>query len=49
MFSENGFNIIKSEGVNPTPSLKVKLFNILFMNHFADIPFMQIATLAKLR
>jgi 2-polyprenyl-3-methyl-5-hydroxy-6-metoxy-1,4-benzoquinol methylase len=49
MFSETGFNVIKSEGVNPTPSFKVKLFNILFLNHFADIPYMQIATLAQLK
>jgi 2-polyprenyl-3-methyl-5-hydroxy-6-metoxy-1,4-benzoquinol methylase len=49
MFSNLGFTIIKSEGVNPTPSVKVKLFNLIFFNHFPDIPYMQIATLAQLK
>lgn len=49
MFSDLGFTIVKSEGINPTPSLKVKLFNLIFFNHFSDIPYMQIATLAQLK
>lgn len=49
MFSELGYLVLKSEGINPTPSLKVKLFNTLFLNHFSDIAFLQIATLAQLK
>lgn len=49
MFSDLGFTVVKSEGINPTPSLKVKIFNLIFFNHFSDIPYMQIATLAQLK
>jgi 2-polyprenyl-3-methyl-5-hydroxy-6-metoxy-1,4-benzoquinol methylase len=49
MFSELGYSVVRSKGINATPSIKVKLFNALFFNHFSDIPFMQIATLAQLK
>lgn len=49
MYSGSGYNIMKSEGINPTKSIKVKLLNIFTLNFFSDIPFMQIATLAQLK
>jgi 2-polyprenyl-3-methyl-5-hydroxy-6-metoxy-1,4-benzoquinol methylase len=47
MFEDHGYTVLKSYGVNPTKSIKVKLFNLLFFNFFSDTPYIQIATLAQ--
>jgi 2-polyprenyl-3-methyl-5-hydroxy-6-metoxy-1,4-benzoquinol methylase len=43
------FEVLKSHGVNGTNSFKVRLLNILTLNFFSDIRFLQIATLAQLK
>lgn len=48
MFSEAGYQIKISTGINGTNSLKVKLLNIIFLNYFSDIKFMQIGIQAQL-
>lgn len=47
MFEEAGFQVIISQGINKTNSIKVRLFNLMAFNFFSDIFFMQIATVAK--
>jgi 2-polyprenyl-3-methyl-5-hydroxy-6-metoxy-1,4-benzoquinol methylase len=47
MFNEAGFDVIKTEGIRPTYSWKVKLFSNLSFGLFSDIRFLQFATVAK--
>lgn len=49
MFAEQGYTVIRTTGINPTKSVKVKLLNLFTFNFFADIPFLQIATLAQFK
>ncbi|MCK9421269.1 MAG: class I SAM-dependent methyltransferase [Bacteroidales bacterium] len=49
LFEETGYNVIKCQGINPTKSIKVKIFNLLAFNFFSDIFYMHIATLARLK
>ncbi|HPT14014.1 MAG TPA: class I SAM-dependent methyltransferase [Bacteroidales bacterium] len=48
MFAESGYELKISKGINGTNSLKVKLFNIIILNYFSDIKFMQIGIQAQL-
>jgi len=49
LFEETGYEILRIEGINPTHSIKVKIFNILAFNFFSDIKYLQIATLARIK
>ncbi|MDO9254166.1 MAG: class I SAM-dependent methyltransferase [Bacteroidales bacterium] len=49
MYSESGFEVRKSYGINGTRSIKVRILNLLTFNFFSDIYYMQIATLAQLK
>jgi len=49
MYADSGYTVMKSYGINPTKSLKVKLLNVFTFNYFSDIPYIQIATLAQLK
>ncbi len=49
MYSDSGYEVRKSYGINPAKSLKVKLLNVFTFNFFSDIPFLQIATQAQLK
>jgi SAM-dependent methyltransferase len=42
-----GYKVFTCQGINPTRSIKVKLFNLLMLNFFRDIFFMQFATVAQ--
>lgn len=47
MFVNAGYKIVSIEGINPTGSIKVKLLGWLSFGLFADVKFMQFATVAK--
>jgi 2-polyprenyl-3-methyl-5-hydroxy-6-metoxy-1,4-benzoquinol methylase len=47
LYEKAGYVVLTCEGINPTRSLKVKLFNILMLNHFSDIFYSQFATVAQ--
>lgn len=47
LHQKSGYKVLKCQGINPTRSFKVKLFNLLMLNFFADIFFMQFATVAQ--
>jgi 2-polyprenyl-3-methyl-5-hydroxy-6-metoxy-1,4-benzoquinol methylase len=49
MYTESGFEVRKSYGINGTRSMKVRLLNLLTFNFFSDIYYLQIATLAQLK
>jgi len=49
MFSDMGYSIVRSSGINPTKSIKVKLLNLFTLNFFSDIPYLQIATIAQIK
>ena len=49
IFEEAGYEIVKSVGINPTKSIKVKIFILLTFNFFSDINYQQVATLARLK
>ena len=47
VFQNSGYRIIKISGINPTHSLKVKLFNIVTFGFFQDIKFLEFAIVSK--
>lgn len=47
LYQQSGYKVLKCQGINPTRSIKVKLFNWLMFNFFSDIFFMQFATIAQ--
>ena len=49
MYAQQGYEIQKISGINPTKSFKVRIVKWLSFNKLADIPFMQIATLVRLK
>jgi 2-polyprenyl-3-methyl-5-hydroxy-6-metoxy-1,4-benzoquinol methylase len=48
-FTEQGYEVLLIQGIKPTRSIKVRLFILLTLGFFSDIPFMQIATVARLK
>jgi hypothetical protein len=49
MFESNGYEIIKSVGINPTKSIRPFIWNLFFLGSFWDIRFLQFATIAKVK
>ncbi len=49
LFEENGYEIVKMEGINATKSIRPFIFNIFFLGWFWDIKFLQFATIAKVK
>lgn len=47
LFEKNGYKVQKINGVNPTHSLKVKLFILLTLGHSKDIKYMQFASVCQ--
>ena len=47
LYQQSGYKVLKCQGINPTRSIKVKLFNLLMFNFFSDIFFLQFATIAQ--
>ena len=47
MFEETGYDLLNIEGISSATSLKFELLNILFMNKFADLKYMQFAVVAR--
>lgn len=48
LFESSGFNIVECQGINPTRSLKVKLFSWLTFGFFNDIKYLEFAIVARL-
>lgn len=49
LFEENGFEIVKMVGLNPTLSLKLRMVNLLSGGRYWDAQFLQFLILAKVR
>jgi 2-polyprenyl-3-methyl-5-hydroxy-6-metoxy-1,4-benzoquinol methylase len=47
MFTSLGYEILRLEGINPTRSLRVTLFNIATLGFFNDTRYLQFACVAK--
>jgi 2-polyprenyl-3-methyl-5-hydroxy-6-metoxy-1,4-benzoquinol methylase len=48
LFEESGYTVTALKGINPTPSIKVKLFSIFSFGYFSDVKFMEFATVARI-
>jgi len=48
LFESSGFSIVRIQGINPTRSLKVKLFSWLTFGFFVDIKYLEFAVIARL-
>ena len=47
LYDDAGYTIIQQKGINPTPSSKLKLLNMLSFGHLWDCQFMQFVTIGK--
>lgn len=48
MFEDCGFKVLKIEGLDPTPSRKMSLINILSFGYFSEMRYPQFAVIAEL-
>jgi len=49
LFESSGFSIDRIEGINPTRSIKVRLFSWLSFGFFKDIKYLEFAVVARLK
>jgi len=47
MFDSLGYRIACLEGINPTPSWRVRLFNLVTLGFFSDTPYLEFACVAQ--
>ena len=47
MFESLGYRITRLEGINPTPSWRVRLFNLITLGFFGDTPYLEFACVAQ--
>jgi 2-polyprenyl-3-methyl-5-hydroxy-6-metoxy-1,4-benzoquinol methylase len=47
LFEESGYRVERLEGINPTPSRKLKMVNLVTGNRFEDCRYLQFVTLAS--
>lgn len=47
LFEEAGYSIINIQGINPTPSKKLKLLNLLTLGFFTDCKYQQFVIVSK--
>lgn len=48
MFTEAGFTVVTSTGINPAKSFKTWLLGALTLGHMSDVKFLEFATVAKM-
>ncbi|MDP4281276.1 MAG: class I SAM-dependent methyltransferase [Bacteroidota bacterium] len=49
MFEQSGYTINRIQGINATPSWKVKLLSALSFGHFSDVRYLEFAVVANLK
>lgn len=47
MYENQGYKILKHQGINATKSVKPLIFSLLFLGRFSDIKYLQFATVAQ--